>query len=168
MRTLDINKFSNTYQIKRLDAKDIEDIYALCIKNTQYYAYCEKEPSKELIQQDMMITPPNIALNQKYYVGFYDQQKLMAIMDLIDGYPSSEYGFIGFFMMNKDMQGKEIGSQMIHDVCSYCKESGMEKIRLGIDKENPQSNYFWKKNGFEVIYEVVQEDGVILVAEKVL
>ena len=39
---------------------------------------------------------------------------------------------------------------------------------LGIDKNNPQSNHFWRKNGFEVIREVVQEEGTILVAEKEL
>jgi hypothetical protein len=44
----------------------------------------------------------------------------------------------------------------------------MAKIRLGIDKENPQSNYFWQKNAFEIIREVQQEDGVILVAERIL
>ena len=38
--------------------------------------------------------------------------------------------------------------------------------RLGIDKDNPQSNRFWKKNGFEVIREVKQENGTVLVAEK--
>ena len=33
-------------------------------------------------------------------------------------------------------------------------------------ESNPQSNHFWKKNGFEVVKEVAREDGVILVAEK--
>jgi hypothetical protein len=39
---------------------------------------------------------------------------------------------------------------------------------LGIDKENPQSNHFWKKNGFDVIRVVEREDGTILVAKKQL
>ena len=42
------------------------------------------------------------------------------------------------------------------------------KSQLGIDKDNPQSNYFWRKNGFEVIREVEIEEGIILVAEKQL
>lgn len=168
MTPLDISKFSNTYEVRRLKAEDVENIYALCRANTQYYQYCKKEPSVELIQQDMVITPPNISLSKKYYVGFFDQDELVAVMDFIDGYPSEEYVFIGFFMMNIAYQGKGIGTNIITDLCTYCQEVGITKMRLGIDKENPQSNYFWKKNGFEVIREVKQEDGVILVAEKKL
>ena len=42
------------------------------------------------------------------------------------------------------------------------------RSQLGIDKDNPQSNHFWRKNGFEVIREVEIEEGIILVAEKQL
>ena len=44
----------------------------------------------------------------------------------------------------------------------------MKRFLLGIDKENPQSNHFWAKNGFSVIREVEQDEGTILVAEKCL
>ena len=45
-------------------------------------------------------------------------------------------------------------------------ETGLKRVLLGIDKENPQSNAFWSKNGFSVIREVEQEEGAILLAEK--
>lgn len=48
------------------------------------------------------------------------------------------------------------------------KETGLKRVCLGIDKENPQSNAFWTKNGFSVIREVEQEEGIILLAEKSL
>ena len=32
----------------------------------------------------------------------------------------------------------------------YLKTEGYKKIRLGVDKGNPQSFSFWKKNGFKV------------------
>lgn len=41
-------------------------------------------------------------------------------------------------------------------------------FKKGIDKDNPQSNHFWRKNGFEIIREVEIEEGMILVAEKQL
>ena len=44
--------------------------------------------------------------------------------------------------------------------------TGLKRVLLGIDKENPQSNAFWAKNGFSVIREVEQEEGAILLAEK--
>ena len=87
---------------------------------------------------------------------------------LIDGYPDGDTAFIGFFMMNRQLQGRRIGSSIIQDLCLYLKETGLKRVLLGIDKENPQSNAFWAKNGFSVIREVEQEEGTILLAEKCL
>ena len=33
------------------------------------------------------------------------------------------------------------------------EQLGFHKIRFGVDKENPQSNAFWKKNGFIAVDE---------------
>ena len=71
-------------------------------------------------------------------------------------------------MMNSDMHGEGIGTKIILEVFEYLRELGFQKCMLGIDKDNPQSNHFWRKNGFEVIREVEQEEGTILVAERQL
>lgn len=72
-------------------------------------------------------------------------------MDLILGYPTDEIAFIGLFMTNINYQNKGIGSNIIRDVCNNLKQLDFKKVRIGVDKENPQSNYFWKKNGFYII-----------------
>ena len=71
-------------------------------------------------------------------------------------------------MMNAALQGRQIGSAIIQDVCTYLKQTGKTAIRLGIAKDNPQANHFWKKNGFIVIKEVDREGWTVLVAEKKL
>lgn len=166
MKKIEIKKLSTKYDVRKLNTDDVEMIFNFCKSNTQYYEYCGKEPSIELIESDLKITPPGIPLEQKYYVGFFENGKLIAIMDLIDGYPNSDYVYIGFFMMNSELQGTGIGSRIISETLEYLRGQGLKKCQLGIDKENPQSNHFWRKNGFEVIREVVQEEGTILVAEK--
>ena len=163
-----ISKLSSRYRVRRMKDSDADDILTLCLQNTQYYQFCGKQPSKELILSDLHMTPPNTSENSKFYVGFYDRDTLVAVMDLIEGYPDDEAAFIGFFMMNRQLQGKQIGTGIIQEVCRSVKESGMKSILLGIDKGNPQSTHFWKKNGFHVIREVAQEGGTILVAEKLL
>lgn len=168
MHKIDIKKFSNKYVIRKLHHDDIEVIYNFCKSNTQYYEYCEKEPSIELIERDLEITPPGIPIEQKYYIGFFEGDKLVAVMDLEDGYPDEDYAYIGFFMMNHKLQGNGIGTKIVSDVFEYLRELGFQKCMLGIDKDNPQSNHFWKKNGFEIVREVVQEEGTILVAEREL
>jgi len=164
----DISKLSSRYQVRRMKDSDADDILTLCLQNTQYYQFCGKQPSKELILNDLHMTPPNTPTDVKYYVGFYDGDTLVAVMDLIEGYPDDEAAFIGFFMMNQQLQGKQIGTGIIQEVCRSVKVFGMKRIILGIDKGNPQATHFWKKNGFHVIREVAQEGGTILVAEKTL
>lgn len=168
MRKIEIKKLSKRYDVRKLNSDDVQMIYTFCKRNTQYYEYCGKELSIELIEKDLEITPPGIPIEQKYYIGFFDNGKLVAIMDLEDGYPNCDYVYIGFFMMDCALQGRGIGSIIISEALEYLCEQGFQKSQLGIDKDNPQSNHFWRKNGFEIIKEVEIEEGIILVAEKQL
>ncbi len=166
MGKIEINILSKRYHVRKLDSDDVEMIYAFCKSNTQYYAYCGKEVSYEVIENDMTITPPGIPMEQKHYIGFFESDRLVAVMDLIDGYPDETCAYVGFFMMNKGLQGAGIGSGIIAEVLDYLRRQGFQKCMLAIDKANPQSNHFWRKNGFEIIREVVREEGTVLVAEK--
>ena len=145
----DISKLSTHYCVRYMSDSDADALLAFCLRNDQYYRYCGKQPSRELILHDLHITPPNTSADAK-----------------IDGYPDSDTAFIGFFMMNRQLQGRQIGTSIIQELFLYLKKAGLKRVLLGIDKENPQSNAFWAKNGFSVIREVEQEEGAILLAEK--
>ena len=164
----DIARRSGEYSVRRLDDSDADEILKLCERNTQFYEYCGAEPTREQVLNDLHITPPGIDLSDKYYVGFYRGDELIAVMDLIDGYPDEETAFIGFFMMKKELQGRQIGTGIINDTASYLKSAGKTAIRLAVDKGNPQSTHFWKKNGFVVLKEVPRDGWTVLVAEKSL
>ena len=165
---MDISALSKRYSIRRMDDSDADSILELCKGNEQYYLYCQAEPSKEQILNDLHITPPGIDPSAKYYIGFYQGNTLVAVMDLIDGYPAPGTAFIGFFMMRKEFQGNQVGSTIIQETAAYLKTLGMTSIQLGIDKGNPQSTHFWKKNGFVVKEEIDRGDWTVLLAEKTL
>ena len=116
----------------------------------------------------MLATPPGIDMQDKYYFGFFNDRELVAIMDLIDGYPTQEVAYIGFFMMNSKYQGKQIGTAIIDEVVEYLQEAGKTSIRLAIDKGNPQSSHFFKKNGFKVLSEADVSGWTKLVTERKL
>ena len=165
---LDISKLNERYTIRRMDETDADAILELCLGNTQYYRYCEAEPSREQVLNDLRITPPGKDRCDKHYVGFYQGETLVAVMDLIDGYPEPENGYIGFFMMNIACQGRGVGSSIIGEVSRHLRSIGKASILLAIDKGNPQSTHFWKKNGFQVIREVDRNGWTMLVAERKL
>ena len=170
MKRLDPAIFSDEYAVRELTPADVPAVLRLMQGNTLYFQYCggDAVPSETSILRDMSIVPGNKTLEDKYYVGFFRDEMLAAIMDLIDGYPEDDIAFVGFFMMNASLQGTGEGTKIISRLCAKLKALGIGRIRLGIDKGNPQSTHFWKKNGFRVIREVPLERGAILLAERIL
>ena len=165
---MEISMLSSVYDVRKLGEPDVDEILNMCRQNTQFYEYCEAEPSREQILSDMHITPPGTDQSRKYYIGFFDGDELIAVMDLIDGYPDKKTAYIGFFMMNRAFQGRNIGMFIIGETAAYLKTLGKSKIMLGIDKDNPQSVHFWGKNGFSVTREVRRNGWTVLAAEKYL
>ena len=101
----------------------------------------------------MKALPPGKSYADKLYVGFFEDGRLAAVMDLILNYPEEHIAHIGFFMVDVEKQGLGVGSQIVGDTIAYLREEGFMKFRLGVDKGNPQSLAFWKKNGFAVVSE---------------
>ena len=164
----DISKLSERYTVRRMNDADAEDILRFCRENTLYYQYCGADPSKESILNDLHITPPGIDITDKYYSGFFLEDELVAVMDLIDGYPEPDMAFIGFFMVNAALQGKQIGTAIIREMCAYLKNTGKTAVRLAYAEDNPQAGHFWKKNGFLPLDKVSMGEWTAIAAEKKL
>lgn len=105
---LDFQRFSNIYRVKKLQESDIECIYALCKENQIYYQHCPPYVTRASIKDDMVALPPHKTYKDKYYLGYYDQDKLVVVMDFIDHYPNEKTAFIGFFMLDRLYQKKEL------------------------------------------------------------
>ena len=168
MKNIEIQKLSQKFTIRKLTESDINLIYDFCSKNKQFYLYCGQDVSKESILNDIHITPPDIPMNQKHYIGFFEENTMIALMDLIDGYPDEETAFIGFFMVKHDLHNQGIGTAIITELSSVLADYGFTHCRLGIDQNNPVGLHFWKKNDFKTIQEVQRDNGVIVIAQKEL
>lgn len=145
---MNIKLLSTLYEVRRLSDDDIFDVLKICEGNPIYEHYCPPKITKESIQSDMAALPPNKTYEDKFYIGFYFNNNLISIMDLITRYPDDETIFIGFFMMRNDMQGSGIGSKIIAEALQYFKTLKFKMIKLGYVKENLQAKHFWEKNQF--------------------
>ncbi|MCR5753464.1 MAG: GNAT family N-acetyltransferase [Acetatifactor sp.] len=144
---MNISNLSRKYEVREIKEEEILAVYDLCCENPQYYHYCPPEVTMESIKFDMTALPPGKEKEDKYYIGFWDKGELVAVMDLITGYPNEDTVYIGFFMMNAGLQGKGIGTQIIEELC---KELGNthKTVQLGYVRNNPQAESFWIKNNF--------------------
>lgn len=166
-KNMKIENLSHSYRVVRFDGSDAEAVFSLYQTNPQYFDAMGDIPTLESAKADLIALPPNKAIEDKYYVGFYDEAHLVAIMDLIRGFPNEQTAFIGLFMVHASQQGRGIGSKIIADVLSHLKSLGFSRCRLGYVKTNLQSKSFWFKNGFlPTGVESKQEKYTIVLMEK--
>ena len=166
---MDIGLLSKKYVVRRLELHDVDIVYDMSCKNEIFYKYHPPMVTVESILEDMEALPPNKGYEDKHYIGFFRNDTLVAVMDLIAHYPQQGTALLGFFAMNSTLQGQGIGTDIISDSVAYLAQVGFKKVRLGIDKGNPQSKAFWLKNGFAFTGEEYESDGsTILVMERKL
>lgn len=166
---MDISFFSNEYIVRHMEKTDVADIYLLCSKNGLYYQYCPPFVTEQSILDDMEALPPNKEMCDKYYVGYYKGEELIAVMDFIMAYPDDKTAFIGFFMTAISIQNTGIGSNIINDLCHYLADIRLSSVRLGWVKGNPQAEHFWHKNHFKetgITYDT--DNYTVVVAQRTL
>lgn len=165
---MDIQNISATYQVRPLNREDLEQIYLLSCSNPEFYQHHPPFVTRESILEDMTALPPGKSLEDKFYIGFWKDNVLTALMDLIWAYPDRDTAFIGLFMVHASFQAQGIGSTIIDEAWEFLIKSGFTRIRLAVDQGNPQSESFWSKNGFRKTGESFPwEQGCYIVMEKV-
>lgn len=145
---MDFTKWSKNHSVRQIKEEDIEKVYKLCKGNPLYYKYMKEDITKDKIKKDMISLPPNKLIKDKYYVGYYKNEELIAVLELIFAYPDKDTVLIGFFMVDKKKQGHGVGSNIINDVSNIIKRNGYCNIILSYVEGNIQSRDFWKKNKF--------------------
>ncbi len=161
-----VENFSKRYIVRKLCESDVDKIFSLYIKNEMYYKYHPPLPTKQSVIDDIFALPPNKSYEDKFYLGYFSDDNLLAVMDLIKAYPDEKTAFIGLFMLDVKCQGKGLGKRLIEECFAYLKLCGFEKVSLGYVKQNPQAKAFWNKFGFSKVNEKVVDDCDIVVLEK--
>ena len=145
---LDISALSDRFTVRRLTKCDVPAMLALTESNPVYYRYRSPAPSAEDMREGLTALPPGKTAADKYYVGFFNGETLAAVLDLVLDYPETGTAFIGLFMLDGAYQRKGVDSSLFSGIADALAHRGYKKLRLAIDRGNPQSEAFWTKNGF--------------------
>lgn len=142
--------FSSRCQIRRLTEEDLPQLLELARSNPVYYEHMHLQPTLENLREDLTALPQNRekTLDDKYFLGYYQKERLLAVLDLIAGYPTEDTAFIGWFMVEKAAQGSGLGTALIEELLDALGAAGFRHVRLGRVKGNPESEGFWRKNRF--------------------
>jgi len=147
---VDIDSLSTSHRVRRITESDISDVYALCKSNQKYYASFSEAPTVESLTGIISRVPDGAGTNDKFFVGFYEGEALVCVLDLITGYPEKNDAFIGWFMVEGSRQRQGIGSQIFADVRSAMSAQGYDYLSLSCEKENSDAIAFWQAQGFQI------------------
>lgn len=146
--SIKLDSLTERYAVRRLTRDDLPALLALCRTNPLYYQHMHLQPTLENLAEALTALPPGKAAADKYFVGFWQGEKLAAILDLITGYPAPTTAFFGWFMLDAAYQGAGEGSRLLQELLRGLRAAGFQRVRLAYIKGNPQSEHFWRKNAF--------------------
>lgn len=156
------------FMVSLMKEDDLQQVLDLYESNPLFFKHCPPRPSLETVKEDMSRLPDGKSRKDKSYVGFWDDNDLVAVMDFVRGYPDEETVFIGFFMVHQAHQRKGLGSDLFQEAAAYFAKN-FKKMRLAYVKGNPQAQHFWEKQGFTPTgTEVEQELYTVIIMEKPL
>ena len=76
------------YKARKLTEADIPGILNLYSENTEYFKHCPPNPNSKTVKEDLAALPPAKEAADKYFIGIFDGDSLIAVLDLIDRYPN--------------------------------------------------------------------------------
>lgn len=160
---------SRRYRAVEVCASDAHGLYELYRSNTQYFEYFSLDGSLDELIRDMTMLPDGCTREQKHFVAYYDGDRPVALLDLIEAYPDDQTCYIGLFMVRAGLGGQGIGSALISELCEALHGLGYTKLRLAYGRDYARAAHFWVKNGFIPVKEATHDVyGELIVAERLL
>ena len=134
---------------RRLADEDLPALLALCESNPTYYELYGEPPTLDNLAQALRELPPGCRAEQKAFLGFFAWGELVAVMDIIRGYPDERTAYVGLLMVDGTRHECGIGSQVARAELRRLRAEGFSRVRLAYIQGNEPARRFWAKLGFE-------------------
>lgn len=141
---MNIEKLSSKYQVRQLEKCDAQTVLDLYESNPLYFEHCPPPPTIQSVEYDMRALPDGKSIADKHFVGFFDGNNLVAVLDLIEKYPDKQTVFIGLFMVAAAYQGRGVGSKIVSSCSSNLLPRAIHTLDSAMLKQIRKQNHFGK------------------------
>ncbi len=150
--------------------KDKTEVTEFFIQNKSYLIYQDHKKIDEATTRDFFYgqLPAGKTYADKLLLGYYQNDELVCVVDLLKNYPTDGTWVIGLMLLAENKRDKGLGKILLLDLEKYLATEKVKVIRLGVLEDNHVGKAFWQRNGFVKNGEIVfHEDGRrIVVCEK--
>jgi len=140
-------------RLQEIAAGDVDAVQELIESDPGYTERITGYPPGAADAQSLlMMRPEGLAQEAKVVLGVRDGDQLVAVVDLLRGYPNAHTGFIGLLEVHGAHQGKGVGRTAYELVERYVGENWPEIriMRLAVvDTNAAAATPFWVRQGFE-------------------
>ncbi len=149
----------NTYFYSTVEGMEI------CPPDEEHpYEYCRQDEIE--IRKDRYLLPEGMTAESKLYFGLFDDEerflpdgRCLAIVDLVMGYPTEEYVYIGWLILENEVHGVGLAAGIMDVLYSVSRKLGYKYVKLSAYDVNEPGIKFWKKQGFKEDGFVMRETG---------
>ncbi|MDD2840455.1 MAG: GNAT family N-acetyltransferase [Rickettsiales bacterium] len=92
--------------------------------------------------------PQNKKIEDKFIIGIFDNNVLIALIDLVQGFLEESQWVMGSFIIDKDFRHKNIGMRLLQILEELLVTFKVNILRIVVQEYNPNAVKFWVKNGF--------------------
>lgn len=137
-------------KVKTLKDSDLEELQTFLSLFQDFFLLCEGEVgSAEGILKSC--PPSKDPLKDKFVLGFYENDQLMGLLDLIQNYPENAVLSIGYLLVHPACRSQKKGQTIIENLVISTRKQGVRKLRCVVQKQNPRALKFWKSCGFDIV-----------------
>ncbi|MGY3765618.1 GNAT family N-acetyltransferase [Vagococcus vulneris] len=159
-----------TIQIRLLNEKNnFATVKQFLLETTDYFTdYQKKEPTNEQVITFFNELPPNTSIHKKNVYGVFDQDTMIGMIDWVIDYPEENQSIIGLFVLRHDYRGVGLAQPLYDALEQMAKETGSQKITLGVLESNLPAVAFWKSQNYQILKKITSNYGPELVMTKAL
>ncbi len=156
----EIRKRFETYEVRVIGEKDYLDVFHLHQSQPEFHALSNSEDvTLEYCIHDITMCPQDISRDRKYYLGFYKDQQLEAVVDLLVDYPERHTMWIGLLMIDSKLKGRGLGTLIVKRLIIAFRHLSFNAIQLGVIQKNIPGLHFWKSLRFtDFRYTTIPDD----------
>lgn len=142
------------YEVRPLTHQDEDQIYALQKQHQAYFdLFLDHRLTKQEAIRDLDEVASDATLAQKNYLGLFEQNQLIATLDLTIDYPLPQLVWLGQFFVDAKHLSEADQEAIMATVLTTLKALTAVQVQLLVLKADQPGRHFYEAVGFQPVSE---------------
>ena len=135
--------------VQRLRAEHADDLERFCRRCEAFFELVTGERDAAVTATSLWTScPPGVALEHKFLFGILRGTDLVAVVDLLEGFPSESEWYVGLLLLLPEERNRQTGRAIWHAMEDWLRSRGGRSARLLVQDQNARAAHFWRSLGF--------------------